>query len=325
MNEDALSGQLRAVDESFGWCELEQLAVFRVVGDSARDTLQRVLSQDVARLGDGQTTLALMLTATGQCRALMTVLAVDGGFLLAAPPGRGGALRGTLERFLLLSRCRLDQEPLHAVAAAGPAWSEAVAAIGLDAQVVTGGGVACAASGGGTALAFPAAMLGLDGAVVAVGDETLQDLRARLAAVDGPRVTREALELARVRRGAAAWGEEVSEEYLPHEIGLVDAAVSTRKGCYVGQETMARLETYGHPNRCLVGVRQLDGPSTSPDLPIDLTPEGEEKPRGALTSWVRHPELGGLGLAVVRRKHAGPGNVVAAADRRFRIAPFPLW
>lgn len=324
-NDDAVATQLSVMEETFGWCELDDLTVFRVVGEAARETLQRVVSQDVAGLDEGRTTPALVLTATGQCRALMAVLAVEGGLLLAAPPGRDKALRATLEKFLLLSRCRLEEVSVRALAVVGRNWPAAVGELGADASAVAAGGVVDATAGGLESLAFPAALLGLDGAVVTLRDVVADGVRQRLRALVGRPLSRESLELDRIRRGRAAWGGEVAAEFLPHEIGLDRTAVSTRKGCYIGQETMARLETYGRPNRGLVGLLEIGDSTTPPGLPAELTAEGDETVRGAITSWGNHPEIGGVALAVVRRSHAEEGTVLVAGDRRYRVGTFSLW
>lgn len=318
-----MRAQLEAAGAGPGACRLPDLVVFEVSGGAARATLQRLLAQDVASLAEGESRLALLLAPRGQCRALMTVAAVDGRLLLVAPPGRSDELRALLEPYLQLSRCRLETVRHGGVAVLGRGWRDAPAGFGELRQAGVSGAVRSTGEGAGAALWFPAALLGLHDATLVVGDGgALDEVTARLACVPvGP----ELLELERVRCGFPGWGAELVEAFLPHEIGLERVAVSTRKGCYIGQETMARLETYGHPNRCLVGLHQLgDGPAV-PGPPAELIAEGEDRPRGTLTSWVRHPLGGGFGLAVVRRPLAVPGTVLAAGPLRFRVAPFPLW
>lgn len=322
---DSIAAQLRALADGRSWCDFDDLTVFRAAGETARETLQRVVSQDVGSFTEGRAALALVLSAKGQCRALMAVLAVAGGLRVVAPPGCGERLRKELEKFLLLSRCRLEEATRSAVAVIGSRWPDGLMALGIDPSLVMNGGVATGGSGPEQVVAFPGTLVGVDGAVVAAGESVLSDFRRRLVDAGVPLVSQEVIELERIRRGFPAWTTEISGNYLPHEIGLDHLAVSTRKGCYIGQETMARLETYGHPNRVLVGIREIDGGGDAPPLPADLTPEGEERPRGSLTAWARHPEIGGVGLAVVRRQYAEPGTCLRVGGRAFTVAAVPLW
>ena len=138
-------------------------------------------------------------------------------------------------------------------------------------------------------------------------------------------VSEEAVELARMRVGWPAWGAELTETVLPPEVGIDEESVSYSKGCYVGQETLARMRTYGHPTRGLAGLRQVSGSEEGPPLPLPLVAVGEEKARGSLTSWGWHPTLGGVGLALVRRDLMQPGTRLAGDGREFEVTPFPLW
>ena len=85
------------------------------------------------------------------------------------------------------------------------------------------------------------------------------------------------------------------------------------------------MKTYGHPTRGLVGLRQLAGSVGKPTLPVRLSAVGEEKSRGALTSWGLHPEHGGVGLALVRRELTEPGTRLTGDGREFEVTPLPLW
>jgi folate-binding Fe-S cluster repair protein YgfZ len=112
---------------------------------------------------------------------------------------------------------------------------------------------------------------------------------------------------------------------LPPEVGIGDEAISYSKGCYVGQETIARMKTYGHPTRALVGLRQVGGISAAPVLPVPLTAAGEERARGSLTSWAWHPENGAVALGVVRRELTEAGTKLAGDGREFEVTSLPLW
>jgi folate-binding protein YgfZ len=108
-------------------------------------------------------------------------------------------------------------------------------------------------------------------------------------------VTAEELELLRIRAGRAAWGKEIDDRVLPAEAGLTERAVSFTKGCYPGQEPIARLHYRGHANRGL-RVLALDEP---PEPEAELVHEG--KAVGRITSVVADNGRA-LALAYVRRE-----------------------
>jgi folate-binding protein YgfZ len=315
--------ELRVLSDGAGWLPLAGGCLVRIAGAKRREVLQSVLSQDVASLSEGDGRLALLLAPKGQFQAIMAVFAGRHETHVLTPPGRAEELARRLSRYLMLSRC--TAEPLvdgGALAVLGNRFQEAAAAAGADAAKLAHGGW----HDSGEVQWFGRTLLGIPGAVAVSRDTApLRELGQRLTAAGAQRVSDQAAELARIRVGWPAWGAELTETVLPPEVEIESETISYTKGCYIGQETIARLQTYGHPNRGLVGLRQKTGGGDAPDLPLPLSREGEEKARGALTSWGLHPEVGGIGLALVRRELTEPGTVLAGAGRTFEVAPFPLW
>jgi tRNA-modifying protein YgfZ len=120
-------------------------------------------------------------------------------------------------------------------------------------------------------------------------------------------VSEEAAECLRIERGRPRFGVDLDESVIPQEAGLNERAVSFSKGCYVGQETVARLHYKGKPNRHLRGLR-LSAPAT-PGAELRLG----ERPVGHLGSMTVSPRLGPIALALVRRE-AEPGAVVSVGE-----------
>jgi folate-binding protein YgfZ len=123
---------------------------------------------------------------------------------------------------------------------------------------------------------------------------------ATLVAAGAVEVSAEAVEILRVEAGVPRFGAEMDAGTMPAEAGIVDDVVSFTKGCYVGQETVARLHYKGKPNRHLRGLR-LSG-AAAPGAPLRLG----DKEVGTLGGAVVSPALGPIGLAIVRRE-AQPG------------------
>jgi tRNA-modifying protein YgfZ len=116
-----------------------------------------------------------------------------------------------------------------------------------------------------------------------------------------------AAEVVRVESGRPRYGIDTDATTIPQEAGLNERAVSFTKGCYVGQETVARLHWRGKPNRHLRGLR-LSGPAT----PGDALRLGEREV-GRLGSVVLSPALGRIALAIVRRE-AAIGDTLTVGD-----------
>jgi folate-binding protein YgfZ len=157
---------------------------------------------------------------------------------------------------------------------------------------------------GGASVRLIATDLGVDVLCEAADAEPVA---AALIAAGAVPASEAAAEIRRVETGRPRYGAELDDTVIPQEAGLNARAVSFEKGCYVGQETVARLHFRGKPNRHLRGVR-LSGPA-EPGAELRLG----ERVVGRLATVVASPQHGPIALALVRRE-AGPGDVVAVGD-----------
>src|ERR1700722_19516048 len=135
----------------------------------------------------------------------------------------------------------------------------------------------------------------------------LELVRGTLEAAGAIAASEAAAEIVRVEHGRPRYGIDLDESTIPQEAGLNERAVSFTKGCYVGQETVARLFYKGKPNRHLRGLR-LSEPS-EPGAALALG----ERSVGSVGSSVLSPRLGPIGLALVRRE-AEPGATVSVGE-----------
>jgi len=235
----------------------------RVAGPDAADYLQRMVSNDVEALADGEACPALLLTAKARVIAPLVVLRRGGDdFLLLTEPGLGEMVRAHLTRMRLRARCEIEPEE-----------HEAVLVFGGDAGFVTD---------------WPGAREALD-----CGLE--------------PTLSEEELELRRIESGVPRWGHEIDDRILPAEAGLDQTHVSFSKGCYPGQEPVARLHYRGHPNRRL-RVVDLD---ELPEQDSPLLHEGREV--GRVTSGARRTDGSVVGLAYVRTEVPDDAPLALAA------------
>ena len=128
------------------------------------------------------------------------------------------------------------------------------------------------------------------------------------AALGVPEVSEAAAEIMRVETGRPRYGIDLDESVIPQEAGLNERAVNFEKGCYVGQETVARLFYRGKPNRHLRGLRLSEPVATGEPLRLG------EREVGRVGTSVVSPAHGPIALAIVRRE-AAPGDTVAVGER----------
>jgi tRNA-modifying protein YgfZ len=137
------------------------------------------------------------------------------------------------------------------------------------------------------------------------------------AALDVPEVPEAAAEIVRVESGRPRYGVDIDDTTIPQEAGLNERAVSFTKGCYVGQETVARLHYRGKPNRHLRGLRL--SALMPPGTPLLLG----EREVGRIGSSVVSPRHGPIALALVRRE-AGVGESLRAGDATAVVSELPF-
>lgn len=129
----------------------------------------------------------------------------------------------------------------------------------------------------------------------------------------------QAVELIRIAAGAPRYGVDIDQNNLPQEIDRDDAAISFVKGCYLGQETVARIDALGHVNWRLVGIVCPPGAKSGMQLLID------DKAVGDLRSCAQTPSGDAvIGLALIRRAHANEGSTISSPAGECTVRKFPI-
>jgi aminomethyltransferase len=309
-----LAAEVRAVRETVGIADRGGRAFTLLDGTDAVRFLQGMVTNDVDAIQVGSAAYALLLTPKARVVADMRLTRLgDTTFLADADQAAAAALRTVLTRYRLGSKVAIEacDERFGIVAVAGPQAAQLVA----DALGVTP--LANAAEGAGTEVELDAGVVHVlqsvfcgEQAYELIGpraalDQAWERLAAGLGRHDGRVFGDQAYDVLRVEAGVPRFGAEIDEQVMPAEAGVVDRAVSFTKGCYIGQEPVARLHYRGHANR---GLRSILLAGTAPEAGATVEVEGREV--GRITSAVESPTIGrAVALAIVRRE-VDPGQRV---------------
>ncbi|WP_432073094.1 YgfZ/GcvT domain-containing protein [Streptomyces wuyuanensis] len=284
----------RALADGTGLVDLSHRGVIAVSGKDRLDWLHLLLTQHVSELPAGQATEALILSAHGHIEHALYL--VDDGETVWAhvEPGTQEALLAYLESMKFFYQVDVADRTDEFAVVYLPA--------GSIAEVPEG--VVVRETPQGRDLFLPRAAL------------------ESYAAANGPAIGVLAHEALRVEAHRPRLGFETDHRTIPHEIGLIGPAVHLQKGCYRGQETVARVHNLGKPPRRLVFLH-LDGSEVhlpGHGTPVRLAADGEESRQlGFITTSARHHELGPIALALVKRNvpvdaELLAGNTAAAQE-----------
>jgi tRNA-modifying protein YgfZ len=275
----------RALTETAGVVELERDFVI-VSGPQAVEYLQGQLSQDLEALVPGQSALSLLLEPQGKVSAfLRATRTAEDSVLLDFDAGHAETVLGRLRRFKLRTKADIEAlEGWRCLALRGPAAGSAAAQSGaVGSAMVTAG------------FDWPG-LTGID----LLGESPVPP--------DGlPVCDPSAYDALRIECGLPAMGSELDEKTIPEEAGLVSSTISFTKGCFTGQELVARIDSRGSnvPRRLRVVVAA--SPSAQPtewSVGAALSVDGSEV--GRLTSVAVSPRRGPVGLAYIKRGHDVP-------------------
>jgi folate-binding protein YgfZ len=277
-----------------------------LTGSDAKDFLQGQVTNDVLGLTPGKGCYAAFLTPKGKMLGDMRVFDLGDELLLDCERVALQDLFNMIRRYKLgrdveVHKRTLELGLLSVIGPDAPVMTPRPPTEHDNARVSLGGvDVTAATTDVGVDLFFAAA-----------------DRDAVRAALDFPDGDEAEAEIVRVEHGRPRYGVDLDDSVIPQEAGLNERAVSFTKGCYVGQETVARLHYRGKPNRRLLGLRLSEPVEPGTELRLG------EKVVGKLGSVVVSPEHGPIALALVRRE-ANPGDTVALNGSTGLIVDVPF-
>jgi folate-binding protein YgfZ len=305
--------QYRAATEGAALLDRSERGKLAVSGPQAAEFLDSLLSNDIAGLHPGAGLDATLLTHKGRMLAEVRVLATDEELLLDSERVALQALFDALSRFRIGYQVEVHKRTLERglLSLIGP---------GCDAVLASAPGASEHQHEAATLEGRPVRLIRTDlGVDVLCESEHASQLSAALAAAGATPIEESVAEAVRIEHGRPRFGVEIDETTMPQEAGIHERAVSYSKGCYVGQETVARLYWKGKPNRHLRGLRLSEPVDAGAELALG------DQTVGTVGSVARSPRLGPIALALLRRE-AEPGSVltVTGASASATVVELPF-
>ncbi len=310
----AAAEQYRAVREAAGLIDRSAVGKAEVEGRDRASFLQGMLSNDVKALAPGQGCPAAFLDAHGKVMALLHVYALPDRILLELPPGLTQKTLLLLDKYLISEKASFEpmDEAWAVLSLQGPGAPALLAATaGRALDLAPHAHVEATLAGADARIVQRAEFGALPGYFVWTASSHAAGIRAALLAAGARLVEPEVAEILRVEAGVPAYGQDVDESVLLPETGL-EQVVSYTKGCYIGQELVARVKYRGHVNRALTGLRLEGERVPAPGATIVTGDRESDREIGRVTSAVHSLALGApIALGYVRREHREPGEVVS--------------
>lgn len=322
-----LPSEYAALKAGAGLVDRSMRARWRFSGPKGADTLTGLVTNDVVSLAPGQGQYAAMLTPKGKIIADVRILRMSDGIVVDVPMLAAPGFADVIKKYVnprvtpyvdeSASTCALGVYG----AAAAPAVStiaalavETLTALPEYGHVVTDIGTILRVSG-------------VSGFEILAPVDAREMLVRRLTAAGAIVCAAATWDIVRVEAGMPEWGIDIDDTIIPQEANFDElGAISYTKGCYTGQETVARIHFRGHVNRHLRGLRFASARDEAPIERAELH-DASGKAVGDVRSVVSSPRLGIIALAIVRREVA-PGSTVSVRGEREIAAtvttlPFP--
>ena len=288
-------GEQRAAQRGAVVVDRSNRAVITLTGSERRSWLHSLCTQHVADLADGACTENLSLDGQGRVEDHWQQTDLDGTTYLDTESSRGTALLDYLTRMVFWADVKPAAADLAVLSLIGPKLTEpaVLEVLGLDALPAES--TAVPLPGAGFARRMPSDAVEVD---LVVPRESKDEWLQRLADAGVRRAGVWAYEAHRVAGLRPRLGVDTDERTIPHEVGWIGSAVHLDKGCYRGQETVARVHNLGRPPRMLV-LLHLDGSAQRPATGDPVLAQGRVV--GRLGTVVDHVDSGPMALALIKR------------------------
>jgi len=307
-----LAREYRAAREAVALFDRSSLGKVSVTGRDRQAFLQGMLTNDITALQPGQGAPAAFLDAHGKVMALLVVYAITDRLLIELPSDMTEKTLQTLDHYLISEKAYFESadDAFAILALQGPSARGLVEGLSGGAIELAPYSHAEVTVGGVPVRVINRAEGPGPGFHCWVATDQAETLRSAFVGAGAVSAGPETLDVLRVEAGQPRYPRDVDDSVILPETRL-ESLVSYTKGCYIGQETVARVKYRGHVNRALSGL-VVEGDRV-PEAGTRVTAEGKDV--GRVTSAVRSIALGRpIALGYVRREHFEPGSPVTLAD-----------
>lgn len=307
-----------AVENGVALADASRHGRIRLTQRDRADLLHRLSTNDIAGLTPGMGRRTVMVNHNARILDLLTVYHLPEHLLVETQPGQAAALVQLLRRNIFF-RDQVRVEDVTATTVQRMLYGPQAAALlskltSLEVADWPLHHIQAVRIGSQAAWLARSLPLGGDGWSIFAEDAAWNEMAAAFA--DVPVLDDGTLAVLRIEAGYPAWGSELSVEYIPLETRLTDA-VSFTKGCYVGQEIIARMDSRQRLAKQLMVLR----PAAPVETPTPLTLNGKDQ--GTFTSLADSPRHGLIGLGYVRTAHAHAGVKLMAGDIEVEVGELP--
>lgn len=307
------------VREGAGWIELDHLSLIRVSGPPRVKFLHNLLSNDINGLAEGHTRMAALMNLKGHQIAWMRVMADQDALICELTRGARDTVVDTFLHFKVGAPVRFEKVDAVFFGLFGARAGDSLQSLGFENPPAEVDSFVTLAAPEGGLRAARGRDLPAGGYIIHAEPKAAGALKQHLRDALGETLDPAVLETMRVEEGLPWHGVDVKEENLLHETGQLSVYHSPSKGCYLGQEVVARLEGRGgHVNRRLRGLK-----CASPAKAGDRILAGD-KEVGEVTSAGLSPVFGPIAMGYVHRSQADEGTEVQFAGGTARVIELPF-
>lgn len=301
----------RAALEGAAFYIFPQSGLIRLAGEDRMAFLQRQTTNDIRLLEPGQFLLTVLTSPMGRILDVLTMFEQGETILLVPLPDRAEATARFLRsRIFFMDRVEIsnDSQQMLQLNLIGPQAGDLLGKLSHSGEIATGQVVRLDDIGGVKAQSWSCPPYFAMGYHLLLPAEDTSRLASALAQLGAESLSTREFHTLRIEAGLPGAESELNEEFTPLEVGL-QAAVSTQKGCYTGQEVIARQITYDKVTQRLCPL-EFESPTSQGQR---LWSE-DERPAGVLTSYADSPRFGPIGLAVIKRPFDQPGIRLRVGD-----------